>query len=536
MNRPVGTLSRPAVAAMAVVPVVFVSVLFAWPVATVLARGLHWQVVTDVLTNPGIRSVIWFTLWQALASTALTLLAGLGPAYVFARFRFPGRRLALATVTVPFVLPTVVVGAAFLALLPTSLHHTVWAILLAHVFFNLAVVVRLVGGLWEQLDPDLAGAARTLGAGPVRAFVAVTLPLLRPALAAAGSIVFLFTFTSYGVIRVLGGPRLTTVEVEVYLRAVQLGDLPGACALALLQLVAMAAVLWWSGRLQERAAQGGLHLQAAARRRARSARETALVIAVVGTTLAAVLIPLVALVLRSFRVGEELSLAGWRGLGGAELRPGVSVGADPISALATSLRFATVAALIAVVVGTASAVAIAGAGRGGRLLDAGLMLPLGTSAVTIGLGILITFDQPPVDFRASTALIPLVHALVAVPFVVRAVLPVLRSIPAGLREAASALGAAPWRVWCHVELPIASRAIVAGAGFAFAVSLGEFGATSFLTRRGNETLPIAVQRLLGRTGDVLQASGYALATILLLSTIVAVVAVDALRPERSGVI
>jgi thiamine transport system permease protein len=514
--------------AAAAVPVVVLAVAFAWPVAAILARGVTGGALADVVGNAGIRQVAWFTVWQAAVSTGLTLIAGIGPAYVLARYRFPGRRLVFALVTVPFVLPTVVVAAAVGALLPDRFDHGVTAILAAHVLFNVSVVVRTVGAAWEQLDPDLPGAARTLGAGPLRAFWFVTLPQLRSSLLAAASIVFLFTFTSYGVVRLLGGPTRATVEVEIYLRAAQLGDLRGAAALAVLQLVAVALLLWWWGRAQARHTVTNRARAGIDRRSPRTAQQRVAVAAVALTTAAAVLAPLVALVRRSMVVGGHYTLDAWRHLDSGEIRPGVRAGADPLAALGNSLRFAVIATLIAVVLGGLAASAIAYGGRAGWVLDAGLMLPLGTSAVTLGFGILITFDDAPLDLRSSPVLVPMVHALVATPFVVRATLGVMRSVPQGLRDAAATLGASPLRVWREVDAPLVGRALAVGAGFAFAVSVGEFGATSFLTRRGNETLPIAIARLLGRTGDILQAQAYALATILAVVTLVAVLLVDAL--------
>ena len=134
-------------------------------------------------------------------------------------------------------------GAAVLALLPERWERGVPAILLAHVLFNLAVVVRTVGAVWEHLPPDLEAAAATLGASPWRAFREVTLPLLRPALLAAASIVFVFTFTSFGVIRVLGDAGTSTLEVEVWRQATQFGDIGAAATLAVLQLLVIAAAL-----------------------------------------------------------------------------------------------------------------------------------------------------------------------------------------------------------------------------------------------------------------------------------------------------
>ena len=381
----------------------------------------------DVLTDPGLRRVAWFTLWQAAASTALTLVLGLPPAYVLSRYRFRGRAVVLALVTVPFVLPTVVVGAAFLALLPTSFDQSVVAILAAHVYFNLAVVIRTVGTLWGQLDPRLEDAARTLGASPLRVLRTVTLPLLRPALVASASIVFLFTFTSYGVIRVLGGPTHSTLEVEIWRLTTQALDLRTAAALALTQLLAVGALMVWWSRLQARQAVALRLRPRGVGRRPRTARQRLLVGSTVAAVVAVVVVPLATLVLGSFSAGGGRSLAAWRALfGGSQgAGPGAPQLVDAIASVGTSLRFAVVATALAVALGAAAACAIAYARRAGTVLDAGLMLPLGTSAVTVGFGLLITMDRRPLDLRGSWILIPIAHTLVALPFVVRAMLPPL---------------------------------------------------------------------------------------------------------------
>ncbi|MGI9031812.1 MAG: ABC transporter permease [Ilumatobacteraceae bacterium] len=510
-------------AALVAPPAVFLVMFYAWPLATLVARGLE----LEILTRRSTWSVAWFTLWQAVASTALTLAAGLLPAYVLARFRFPGRRLLAGLLTAAFVLPTVVMGAAMLALLPTDWERGIPAILAAHVTFNLAVVVRTVGAVWRHLPPDLEAAAATLGASPWTAWREVTLPLLRPALLAAGAIVFVFTFTSFGVVRVLGDAGTATIEVEVWRRATQLGDVSAAATLAITQLVLIAAVVAWSAR-QQRAHRRALALRPLAARVApRPGRQRRLVIATAIAVGAVAVAPLVALVGRSLRTGETWSLTAWRTLGRPDTLPGASIGVDPLSAVVSSLRTAVLATAIAVVVGTLAALGIAAARRSGRLLDAGLMLPIATSAVTIGFGLLITFDQPPFDWRASPLLVPIGQALVAVPFVVRIVLPVLRGIDPRLHEAAATLGASPARAWREVTVAHLRRPVLVAAGLAAAISLGEFGATSFLSRRGAETMPIVIERLLGRAGAVLQAQAYALATILAAVTVIVVVALDA---------
>jgi thiamine transport system permease protein len=519
--------------ALMAVPLAFFAAFFAYPVGAIVARGLHqdgrWRpgAVGDVLGDPSIRHVLWFTCWQAAASTALTLAVALPGAYVFARLDFPGKQLLRAVVTVPFVLPTVVAGSAFLALLGRGgltdsllglrLDTSVWAILVAHVFFNYAVVVRTVGGLWAQLDPRQEEAARMLGAGRLAAWRTVTLPALGPAVAAAALMVFLFTFTSFGVIQILGGPTRSTLEVEIYRQTAELLDLPTAAVLTLLQLAAVAAILAvhaWTVRRRE----ATLRLVDAARtaHRPRGA-ERALLAAVLVVVALLILLPLGVLVARSFDGPNGYGLDFYRALSATDgSGDGGTFLVSPLQTVWNSLRYAAVATVIALAVGALAAAALVRrAGRIMRGFDALLMLPLGTSAVTVGFGFLITLDKPPLDLRDSWLLVPLAQALVGVPFVVRVMLPVLRAVDDRLREAAAVLGASPLRVWREVELPLVARAMGIAAGFAFAVSLGEFGATVFIARPDSPTLPVAVARLLGRAGEMNYGQAMALSTILM---------------------
>ncbi|MFD3438271.1 ABC transporter permease [Streptomyces sp. NPDC058685] len=533
------------------VPVAFFALFFAYPVVAIVGRGLEidgvWQFgrIGEVLGRADMQRVLWFTTWQALASTALTLLIALPGAYVFARFDFPGKGALRAAVTVPFVLPTVVVGTAFLALLGRGglldemwgirLDTTVWAILLAHVFFNYAVVVRTVGGLWAQLDPRQEEAARVLGAGRFAAWRRVTLPALGPALAAAALMVFLFTFTSFGVVQILGGPSYSTLEVEIYRQTAQLLDLPTAAVLTLVQFAAVGIVLAvhaWTVRRREAA----LRLVDPARtaRRPSGAGQWALLGGVLATIVLLLLVPLGVLVERSLDGPGGYGFDYYRALGSLDASGGTFL-VPPLEAVWNSLEYALVATGIAVTVGGLAAAALTRrAGRLVRGFDALLMLPLGVSAVTVGFGFLITLDEPPLDLRASWILVPLAQALVGVPFVVRIMLPVLRAVDGRLREAAAVLGASPLRVWREVDLPLVRRALLIAAGFAFAVSLGEFGATVFIARPDNPTLPVAVARLLGRPGELNYGQAMALSTILMVVCASALLLLERLRPRTSS--
>jgi thiamine transport system permease protein len=559
-RRGAGTLGRGAAWALAAgVPLLFLGVFFAWPVLALVGRGflgesggVDLSAFRDVLASPRTWRLVGLTLGQAAAGSVLSVLLGLPAAYVLYRCRFPGRTLVRGLVTVPFVLPSVVVGVAFSSLLQPGgllgwarLEETFAAVVLALVFFNYAVVVRTVGGLWERLDPRAEQAARALGASPWRAFRTVTLPALAPAVASAAAVVFLFCATAFGVVLVLGGIRYGTVETEIWTRTTQFLDLRTASVLSVLQLVVVAGALVVSSRARARREHALQLLPERSTARALDLRRgpDAAASAVTALTVAGlVLLPLAGLVLRSFRAAD----GGW-GLDNY-VALGTTGGRNALvvtvwEALGTSLRTALLAAVIAVVVGGLVALVVSrrprarAARRAVGVLDAVFMLPLGVSAVTVGFGFLVTLDRPlglDVDLRTSGLLVPVAQAVVAVPLVVRTVLPVLRAIDPRLREAAAVLGAAPGRVLRDVDLPVALRSLGLAIGFAFAVSLGEFGATSFLARPDAATLPVVIFRLIGKPGAENYGMALAASVVLAVLTAAVMMLAERLRGDRLG--
>ncbi|MEE8406116.1 MAG: iron ABC transporter permease [Acidimicrobiia bacterium] len=505
--------------AVAALPAVFIGYFFVYPVARILGIGLAELDIGASGLEARLLRVGWFTLWQATLSTILTLFAAAPLTWAVSTFEFRGRRLATALITVPFVLPTVVVGTAFVSL---GFDGSIWAILAAHVFFNAAVVVRTVSTLWSRIDPQLEETARVLGATGWKVFLHVTMPLLKPAIAAAASIVFLFTFTSFGVVLILGGFEFATLEVEIYRQTVTLFDLPLASALAIIQLLGVTGALYAYSRYQESKTVTWTMERASNRRKPRGPTRAAVALSV-WATIGALSIPLIALVTRSFS-GEF-----YRGIFVSD-----PVVGRPISAVGNSLLFAFVAMGIATLVGVMAAAVITGRrGSFSRWFDLTLMLPLGTSAVTIGFGFIVALDWP-VDLRASAWLVPIAHALVALPFVVRSTVPTLRSIPTETREAAAVLGASPSRVWREIDLPIVSRAALVGAAFAFVISLGEFGATSFVARPNTPTIPTMIFRLLGRPGETSFGMAMAMAVVLAVLTAGIVMWIDRARFGEIG--
>ena len=521
---------RVGVAAIAALPVGFITIFFLYPVASILWRGIVPDGSFDpaplkrVLTQPELRRIAWFTLWQAAASTLATLVVAMPGAYVLSHYKFRGRSLLRAAVTIPLILPTVVVGIAFLALagpggsLGVDLKGSIWLILFAHVFYNYAVVIRTVGGLWGHLDPRIEQAARVLGAGRIQAFRQVALPLLRPAIGAAASIVFLFSFTSFGVVLLLGGAGRETLEVEIFRQTAQLLNLPVAASLAIVQLAGVFVVLTIYSRYQERrTVELNLRPSSEVERKPSTPGEKRLVLANVVFMAALLFVPLGVLVKRSLTTSGGIGLAHYRALN----NPGSNsiLAVSPTEALTNSLKFALIAALLALLIGGLAASLVGyGRSRATQWFDSLLMLPLGTSAVTVGFGFLISLDRGILDLRSKEIIIPLAHTLVALPFVIRVMVPIIRSIDPRLREAAATLGAGPVRVWREIDLPIVAKAGLVGAGFAAAVSLGEFGATTFIVRPNVATLPVTIFRLLSRPGAANFGMAMAMSVVLMAVT------------------
>jgi thiamine transport system permease protein len=183
--------------------------------------------------------------------------------------------------------------------------------------------------------------------------------------------------------------------------------------------------------------------------------------------------------------------------------------------------------------GTMIALAIAYKSTSSQLLETITSLPLMISAVTVGLGILITFDHSPIEFRSTWWITPIAHSLIAIPLVIRTVLPVAQAIPQDLRDAAATLGSSSKDQWIRIDLPLLRRCLATAFALSAAVSLGEFGATSFLTRRTSETLPVSIARLLSRPGDTQHAEAFALSTLFFVFSIGAVYIAETARATRT---
>lgn len=521
-------------------PLLFLLVFFFYPLGSILqfslaADGkLDFDAFQQIFSRPYYRETLWFTTWQAALSTLLTLGLAFPAAHVFAKYQFPGKSLLLAMATIPFVLPTVVVATAFIALLgedsalngllmkvfrleepPLHLERSLEIILLAHIFYNYAVALRIISSFWSNQSQRIQEAAQMLGASRWTVFYRITLPLLLPAVTAAAALVFMFCFTSFGVVRILGGLKYATLEVEIHYQSLSLFDLPTAGALSVIQLMTTLVMMIVYTNLQRRMTQP-LNLQSSRQvvRKPRSWAEKgwlALNLIVMSLVIFA---PIMALVERSFTLGDSSFTT--RYYEQLQENPRRSIRAvAPVAAIQNSLEYAFFVTIFSVLLGTLAAYLLSQKTRFSRWLDPVFMLPLAASAVTLGFGFIITLDEPPLNLRSSYWIVPIAHTLVAMPLVVRSVLPSLRAIKPSIGEAAAVLGASRWQRWRRIELPLITRSIAVGATFAFTVSMGEFGASSFVARPNQPTIPIVIFRFLGQPGLANYGQALAMSVILM---------------------
>jgi thiamine transport system permease protein len=404
----------------------------------------------------------------------------------------------------------------------------------------------MVGDFWSHIDPRMAQAAQILGANRAQTLQNVTFPLILPAIITAALLVFIFNFTSFGVILVLGGPKFATLEVEIYYQTVGLFNLPTAAVLSVIQLICTLILTLIYTRLSSRLSRPlSLKPHRFTQRKLTTWRSRVFAMVMVSIILAILIAPLVALISRSFmQTNPEAE-------GISFFKSGITIDyyrelsinrrdslfySPPSTAIMVSLMYAGFTVLLALVLGLPAAFALTHDRQSlfNRFLDPVIMLPLGTSAVTLGLGFIIALSKPPLDLRASLLLIPIAHTLVAFPFVVRTLAPSLGSINPQIRDAARMLGASNFEIVKRIDLPIVGRALIVAAIFAFAISLGEFGATALISRPEYPTIPILIYRFLSQPGSLNYGQAMALSTILMMTIALSVLFIDRFRIANVG--
>jgi len=513
-----------------------------------LLRGEPPGEVLGRLLSPGRRlGIVGFTAYQAFLSSLASVALGVPAAYLLARFEFPGRETLRSLTILPFVMPSIMVAVGFVATfgrdgtlnatlrllgLPgVELLFTLEAIVVAHAFYNAPLVARVTTAAWESVDARAVETARSLGASPLRAFRDVVAPQLYPAVLMGATLTFVFTFGTFPIVLALGGFRLATVEVFVF-RLIRDLNYAEAAALALVELAITLGLTYAYLRYEARQSVRTRGVRPLPRRPLRppafSLRELVPRVGLAAYAVVAVVVfvgPIASMVYASLTGPEGLTLAHYRFLLERQAT-GAQFQVRPWPAVRNSLLFGVGALLLALPMGVVVSVLTTREFRGRKLVDAAAMAPLSVSGVVVGLGLLrgLVFGVEVVGWRFSVAgavAIVAAHAVSGYPFVIRTVVPGLESLDRALVESARALGASRVRALLDVELPLVWPGVVAGAAFAFAISVGEFSATVVLaTGTDAYTMPVAVERFIGRRLGPATAMGCVLLVVTSMSFIV----------------
>jgi thiamine transport system permease protein len=546
---------RRALALVAAATSVVLLVLFYYPVATVfvdavvVSGAFTLDPLREVLTSEFyLREIIGFTAYQALLSTVASVALGLPGAWLLSRFEFPGRETIRSLTILPFVMPSIMVAIGFVATFgengtlnralslfgvpEVSLLYTLPAIIVAHAFYNAPLVARVTTAAWESVDASAVETARSLGASPRRAFRDVVVPQLLPAVAVGATLTFIFTFASFPIVLALGGFQLATVEVFIYSQVQNL-EYAGAASLAAVETTISLALTYAYLRYEAGQRGSGQGARPQPRRSlwpdawSPAALVSRLGIAVYALVIFAVFVgPIASMALTSVTGPRgDLTLQHYLFLLERQ-QTGASFQVRPLPAIRNSLVFGAGTLLVALPMGVVMAVLTTRQFRGRKVVDALSMAPLAVSGIVVGLGLLrgLVFGVEVFGTRLQvTGALAIVaaHAVGAYPFVTRNVAPLLGNLDHRLVESARSLGATRVRALLDVELPLVAAGVVAGAAFAFAISIGEFDSTVILAEGSSSyTMPVAVERYLGRRLGPATAMGCVLLAVTSLSFLV----------------
>jgi len=501
------------------IPLLFVAVLFYWPVTEVALLGLSGDWFTQLL-EPKILGIIWFTLWQAAVSTIITVIVAIPGAYLLYKRSFPGQRIVNALITVPFVLPSIVVAVGFTAFRSihefyqglglTFLADPVYWIIAAHVFVNYSIALKTIGGVWATLDSDAESAAELDGAGRLRTLFSISLPQLRPAILSAAALVFLFSSTSFGIVLVLGGGQVQTIETEIFFAATQRLDFELASGLVLVQTLITTLAFIVGTKLA--GGTFGLEQVFGGSRKPKVDRRDLLAVLSSGVIWVGLLaIPLVLVLVQAFTSKECFSFDNFGSLGTRGARDLLNI--TFVQAAGNSTRNMLIAAVISFVLGTLIAWLLNRTKA--KSLDIFFLLPLGVSSVVLGFGFLISFDADWFPLRTSWLIVPLAQALIALPMVIRLVYPALVAIGKEPIEQAKLDGASSFQVWRFIESRMIRGVLLTALGFAAIMSIGEFGASSFLANGSQATIQTLLYRLISRPGEQNYGMAMAVSAILI---------------------
>ena len=535
-------------------------VIFLLPLISTLSRAfivdnkLNVSSFFNIIKEPYTFRILLFTINQAFFSTLLSIVIALPGSYLLVNYNIKGRKLILAICTIPFVLPAILVilgfvtfygNNGFLNILlmkifnlsepPLKILYSYKAIIIAHAFYNFPIILVLLTTFWENLDYKLELSSYVFGASKFQTFINITFPRLIVSLISSSLLVFLFCFTSFSIILVLGGgPKYTTMEVEIYRRARISMDLNSAASYALISIFFCIIILIFYNFFQRKMNTKENIYNSVYKKEKKPVSKIGLFLSLIYTIfiILFVLSPIISIIFKSFLASNSRSstsiftLKWYKQLFGLSSTTGVMK--SSFISIINSLKIALFVAIISTPLSLSLAVAAKrDKSNSSIFIELLSMLPLAVSSVIIGLGYYLISAR--LKSNGGLILVILAHLVIVLPFNIRAITPEMRKLPTSLVSSAMTLGATPFKAFLSIEIPLLKSSLISGAIFAFAISMGEVNATLILANSSITTIPVTMYRLIGSYNF---GGACALGTILILVCTIVFVSSEYLKNDN----
>ena len=501
------------------------------------------------------QDVLWFTIKQAFLSTVVTALIAIPIAWQLGRYEWRFESLIKAVLTMPFVMPSIIVTMGFLQItgvngLSIRDDSSTWlpTLIIAHAWFNTALFIRFCEPVLSNLNPKYLDQIRLLPEGrtPLKRVRNLWAPLLFPSIIAASCMTFVFSFTSFALVRwiTLGDNSLESMMASIASSAGIQGYMINhneiILGASLIQFILLASALWLVSSIQQKRQKQIRHSSELI---VKSKNKSGWL--VIGPAITFAILPMVTVFISSFRI-RNTSKAGtyydWNTSAWNFAFSNNYSLASANEAIFNSLGYAIITVLIALPVGWFLSKTIVQVEKDnqllGRLLDLFVMIPFAVSSVMIGLGVMIGMIKIDPELFYSLWITPVfAHVMITTPFVVRILISSRRSIKQDYLECARVLGLNNKERLFKIELPMMKHSIFIAIIFVIAMSLGEFGASWVVTRNSEwTTLPILIDSLKGvpYNNSMTIPAACAIASILMFFTIITFTIAERFRKSNTG--
>lgn len=519
-------------------PVVFITLLFYLPLLLTLSEGINSNFFIEIFKSNYYKRIISFTFYQAILSSLLSIIIAIPGSYLVTRYNFPGKKLFISLTSLPFVLPSILTVLGFVLLFgnngvlnrllidifnfdkpPIKILYSIKAVLLAHIFYNFPLAIRIISSLWKKIPYELNEASYSLGSGKLKTFFKVTLPYLSSGLVTSFTLIFLYCFMSFGIILVLGGgPALSTIEVEVYRFARISLNLPKAATLSLIESFVTVTVLFFYMKYDNKKLNLPQGRKLVKKLKPYSGALFTLYLIPLFLILLA---PLLTIVVNSFihKTGftgsGHLSLHWYKSIFGA-LENRFTLTA--LNAIKNSLLLGFCTVMLSLPLSLLITFNMSLKFKFKTIYKILFFLPMGVSSIIIGLSYLTVSKS-----SGSYIAIILAHTVISLPISIRSINTVYKTVDQSLIEASQSLGLNRFKTFLKIELPLIKSGMVTAGIFSFALSIGEMNASIMLAPSGFITIPLAIYQLIGKYNFY---GACALGTLLLLTCLLSFRLID----------